>query len=114
MAERRQPVFLYTACNLSNKATTRRIFRPYCEAVLHSDRHINLDGSPAEPIDQQAKDLATKRLVQFAARKAAKKAKGSEIAVKPKHGPAPGRGRTSQAPEQLRDRVRASLLRRRA
>ena len=87
----------------------------YCEAVLHCDRRINLDGTAAEPIDQQAKDLATKRLAQLAARKAAKKTMSSETAaVKPTRGPTPARGRTPEAPEQLRSRVRASLLRRRS
>jgi len=87
----------------------------YCEAVLHCDQRINLDGTPAEPIDQQAKDLATKRLAQLTARKAAKKTKGPETAaVRPKRGPTPARERARETAEQVRSRVRASLLRRRA
>jgi sRNA-binding protein len=83
----------------------------YCEAVLRCDQRINLDGTPAEQIDAQAKDLATKRLAQLAARKAAKNAAkvAERMAVKPKTaGP-----RAREKPEQWRDRVRASLLRRR-
>jgi sRNA-binding protein len=59
----------------------------YCRAVLSHDQRIALDGSPTEPVDAEAKDLATKQLAKLAARK---------------------------APEPpLRNRVRASLLRRR-
>jgi len=87
----------------------------YCQAVLRYDERIALDGTCAEPIDQQAKELATKRLAQFAARKAAKKEKTTETApVASKQDRAPARKRAHQTPEQLRDRVRASLLRRRA
>jgi hypothetical protein len=32
----------------------------YCEAVLRYDQRVALDGSPAETIDAEAKDLATK------------------------------------------------------
>jgi hypothetical protein len=54
--------------------------------------------------------LATKQLAQLAVRKAAKKAaEATPVAVKPKHAPAP----PAKTPEQLRDRVRAGLLRRR-
>jgi sRNA-binding protein len=80
----------------------------YCQAVLSFDQRIALDGSPAEVVDAEAKDLATKQLAQLAARKAAKKA--GEAVVKPKPAPAP----PTETPEQLRDRVRASLLRRSA
>jgi hypothetical protein len=66
--------------------------------------------APAETVDAEAKDLATKPLAQLAARKAAKKAaEATPAAVKPKHAPAP----PAKTPEQLRDRVRAGLLRRR-
>ena len=34
----------------------------YCEAVLCHDQRIALDGAPAEAVDAEAKDLATKRL----------------------------------------------------
>jgi hypothetical protein len=33
----------------------------YCQAVLCYDQRIALDGSPAETVDAEAKDLATKR-----------------------------------------------------
>jgi sRNA-binding protein len=80
----------------------------YCEAVLRDDQRIGLDGAPAEPVEAQAKDLATKRLAQLAARKAAKKA-AKAAAPTVVRTPAP-----PKTPEQLRDRVRASLLRRSA
>jgi sRNA-binding protein len=79
----------------------------YCQAVLAHDQRIALDGAPAETIDAEAKDLAAKQLARLAAREAAKKA---SAAVKPKHAPAP----PTKTPEQLRDRVRAALLRRHA
>jgi sRNA-binding protein len=86
----------------------------YCQAVLFHDQRIALDGSPAETVDAEAKDLATKQLAQLAARKAAKKAAeaAAPAVVKPKPAPAPAR--STETPEQLRDRVRAALLRRRA
>jgi sRNA-binding protein len=84
----------------------------YCQAVLCYDQRIALDGSPAETVDAEAKDLATKQLAQLAARKAAKKAAAAAAAavVQPKPAPAP----PTETAEQLRDRVRAALLRRRA
>jgi sRNA-binding protein len=84
----------------------------YCQAVLSYDQRIALDGAPAEAVDAEAKDLATKQLALLAARKAAKKAAeaAAPAAVKPKHAPAP----PTKTPEQLRDRVRAALLRRQA
>jgi sRNA-binding protein len=33
----------------------------YCQAVLGHDQRIALDGAPAETVDAEAKDLATKR-----------------------------------------------------
>jgi sRNA-binding protein len=76
-----------------------------CRAVLLHNERIALDGSPAEAVDVEAKDLATKQLARLEARKAAKKA------AKPKWPPpAP----PPEPPMPLRDRVRASLLRRRA
>jgi sRNA-binding protein len=81
----------------------------YCQAVLSYDQRIALDGSPAEVVGAEAKDLATKQLAQFAARKPAKKA-AAAAAVKPKPAPSP----PTETPEQLRNRVRASLLRRSA
>jgi sRNA-binding protein len=84
----------------------------YCQAVLCYDQRIALDGAPAEAVDTKAKDLAAKRLVELTARKAAKyvaKTIASEV-VKPKLGPTP----PAETPEQLRARVRASLLRRSA
>jgi sRNA-binding protein len=83
----------------------------YCQAVLSHDQRIALDGAPAEMVDAEAKDLAAKQLAKLAARKAAKKvAKPASQAVKPKPAPVP----PTEMPEQLRDRVRAALLRRHA
>jgi sRNA-binding protein len=83
----------------------------YCQAVLCYDQRIALDGAPAETVDAEAKDLAAKQLAKLAARKAAKKVAkpAASAAVKPKPASAP-----TETPEQLRDRVRAALLRRRA
>jgi sRNA-binding protein len=88
----------------------------YCRAVLCYDQRIALDGSLAETVDAEAKDLATKQLAQLAARKAAKKAAeaAAPAVVKPKPAPAPPTDTTPNTPEQLRGRVRAALLRRRA
>jgi sRNA-binding protein len=82
----------------------------YCQAVLAHDQRIALDGTPAETVDAEAKDLATKQLAQIAARKAAKKAAeaAARAVVKPKSPPAP----PAKTLEPLRDRVRAGLLRR--
>jgi sRNA-binding protein len=71
----------------------------YCQAVLLHNERITLDGTPAEPVDAEAKDLATKRLAQIAERKAAKTAKPKPVAP-------------PKAPASSRDRVRASLGRR--
>jgi sRNA-binding protein len=87
----------------------------YCQAVLSHDQRIALDGAPAETVDAEAKDLATKQLVRLAARKAAKKAAeaAAPAVVKPKPAPGPPT-ETPPTPEQLRARVRAALLRRSA
>ena len=79
----------------------------YCQAVLSHDQRVTLDGAPAEPVDAEAKELATKQLAKLAARKAAKPAAAAKAKPKPK--PAP----TTEKSTQLRDRVRAGLLRRR-
>jgi len=84
----------------------------YCQAVLCYDQRIALYGAPAETVDAEAKDLATKRLAQLAARKIAKAA--APAAVKPKPAPAPPTETLPETPEQLRNRVRATLLRRSA
>ena len=76
----------------------------YCRAVLCYDQRIALDGTPAEPVDAEAKDLAAKQLAKLEARNAAKQA-----AVSSKAKPAP----PTETPA-LRDQVRAGLLRRRA
>jgi sRNA-binding protein len=88
----------------------------YCRAVLSYDQRIALDGAPAEVVDAEAKDLATKRLAQLATRKAAKKATkaAAPAMVKPKPAPAPPIETPPETPEQLRTRVRAALLRRSA
>jgi sRNA-binding protein len=84
----------------------------YCQAILSYDQRITLDGAPAEPVETKAKDLAAKRLAEVTAREAAKretKAAASGL-VKPTLAPTP----PPETPEQLRARVRASLLRRSA
>jgi sRNA-binding protein len=88
----------------------------YCHAVVNHDQRIALDGAPAEAVDAGAKDLAATRLAQFAARKAVKKAaKTTAPAVMtPTPAPATPYGTLPETPEQLRARVRASLLRRSA
>jgi sRNA-binding protein len=61
----------------------------YCQAVLSYDQRIALDGSPAETVDAEAKDLATKQLAQLAAHKAAKKAAEAAAPAVAKQKPAP-------------------------
>jgi len=78
----------------------------YCQAVLAHDQRITLDGEPAEPVDAEAKELATKQLAKLAARHAAKQIAAAKVKPKPKPVSAP------ETPAQLRDRVRAGLLRR--
>src|SRR5271170_2896602 len=58
----------------------------YCHAVLSCDQRIGLDGSPAEMVDAEAKELATRQMAQLEARKAAKKAAETAAAAvaKPK------------------------------
>jgi sRNA-binding protein len=80
----------------------------YCQAVLAHDQRIGLDGSPAELVDAEAKDLAAKQIAQLEARNAAKKATETARAAKP------SQTRPTGTPEQLRIRVRAGLFRRRA
>jgi sRNA-binding protein len=86
----------------------------YCRAVLSYDQRIALDGTPAEAVDAAAKELATKRLAQIAERKAAKAVEAAPpAAVKPKPKSAEhSKPVPTEAPVPLRDRVRASLLRR--
>jgi sRNA-binding protein len=84
----------------------------YCQAVLSHEQRIGLDGSPAEMVDAEAKDLATKQMAQLEARKAAKKAAEAARAAMVKPKPTPRR--PTETSEQLRNRVRAGLLRRRA
>jgi sRNA-binding protein len=80
----------------------------YCQAVLSHDQRIALDGSPAEMVGPKAKDLATKHLARRAASTTATAKSAAPTAVKPKRANA-----RPETPKQLRDRVRASLLRRR-
>jgi len=82
---------------------------PYCDAVLCHDHRVALDGSAAETIDAEAKDLATRQLARLAARKTAKKKATAPAVVTPKTNSAP----PAETPEQLRSRVRTSLLLRR-
>ena len=63
--------------------------------------------APAEPVDAEAKELATRQLAKLAARNAAKQAVAAK--AKSKRKPAS----TTEKSTQLRDRVRAGLLRRR-
>jgi sRNA-binding protein len=81
----------------------------YCRAVLWCDHRIALDGTPAEPVDAEAKDLAAKQLAKLAARKAAKK---TAKTAKPTSAPPPPP--PLEPPKPLRDQIRASLLRRRS
>jgi ProQ/FINO family len=82
----------------------------YCQAVLSHDERVNLDGSPAEMVDAEARELATKQMAQLGARRAEKKAAETSAAalVKPKQ----AQTRPTETPEQMRNRVRAGLLRR--
>jgi sRNA-binding protein len=84
----------------------------YCQAVLKHPQRVGLDGSPAEMVEAKAKDLAAKHLARRAAstnaKKAAKRAAPTVVKSKPASAPLP------DTPKQLRERVRASLLRRRA
>jgi sRNA-binding protein len=84
----------------------------YCQAVLCHDQRIALDGAPAEAVDAEAKDLAAKQLAKLAARKAAKEIANTAAPATMKPKPAPAQ--STETPEQLRARVRASLLRRSA
>jgi sRNA-binding protein len=81
----------------------------YCRAVLWCDHRIALAGTPAEPVDAEAKDLAAKQLTKLAARKATKKA--AETAKSASASPPPP---PPEPPKLLRDQVRAGLLRRRS
>jgi len=87
----------------------------YCQAVLNHPQRIALDGSLAEMVEAKAKDLATKHLARRAASTTAKKAAKSAVpaVVKSKPASAPPPASPPEAPKPLRDRVRASLLRRR-
>jgi sRNA-binding protein len=80
---------------------------PYCDAVLCHDHCVGLDGSAAEAINAEAKDLATRQLARLAACEIATKAtKVAEPAEgKPKPAPVP-----PETPGRLRARVRALLL----
>jgi sRNA-binding protein len=63
----------------------------YCQAVLSYDQRIGLDGSPAEMVNAEAKELATRQMAQLEARKAAKKAAETAKAAVVKPKPAPTR-----------------------
>jgi sRNA-binding protein len=84
----------------------------YCQAILGYDQRVGLDGAPAETVDTKAKDLAAKRLAEVAVRQTAKhvtKTAQSDVA-KPQLASTP----PAETLDQLRARVRASLLRRTA
>jgi sRNA-binding protein len=85
--------------------------------IWNSDRYdqrIALDGSSAEMVEAKAKDLATKHLARLAAGTAAKKAAKTAAPAMVKSKPASAPSPAPERPKQLRDLVRASLLRRRA
>ena len=67
-------------------------------------------------MEAKAKDLATKHLARLAAGTAAKKVAKTKppAVVKPKSASAPPPAPPPETPKQLRDLVRASLLRRKA
>ena len=44
----------------------------YCRAILAHDQRITLDGTPAETVNAEAKDLASKRLAELTSRRAPK------------------------------------------
>ena len=79
----------------------------YCKSIVAHEHRIGLDGSTAEPIDANAKDLAAKQLERLAARETAKAAE-----------PVPMKRKSAERPpetaEQLRARIRTSLMRRKA
>ena len=93
----------------------------YCQAVLSHDQRITLDGAPAEAVDANSRELAAKRLAELAARppkKAPAQVQAPAQANAPAHAasstagkPKPSPARPAETPEQLRARVRASLLR---
>jgi hypothetical protein len=83
----------------------------YCRAVLAQEYRIALDGSSAVAIDAKAKDLAAKRLARLAERETANETAKPEAPVPVESKPAET---SPETPEQLRARVRASLMRRRA
>jgi len=88
----------------------------YSQAVLRYDKRINLDGSPAEEVGAAAKDQAAKQLATLSARKVSKSAAtaAAPAVIAPQPAPAPRIETPAETPEQLRVRVRASLLRRSA
>jgi sRNA-binding protein len=86
----------------------------YCQAVLGHDQRITLDGAPAEAVDANSRDLAAKRLAELAARtpkKAPAQAQAPAVGKPNPSKPKPSPARPAETPEQLRARVRASLLR---
>jgi sRNA-binding protein len=91
-----------------------KLAQVYCQAILRHDQRIALDGSSAETVEAKAKDLATKHLARLAARTAAKKAAKTAAPAMVKSKPASAPSPAPERPKQLRDLVRASLLRRRA
>ena len=86
----------------------------YCRAVLAHDQRITLDGAPAEPVDAEAKELATKQLTKLAARNAARQAAADK--AKPKPAPPTGGCATARAdwPPPRKARQRPSRERGRA
>lgn len=86
----------------------------YCEAVLRYDRRITLDGRPAEEVGAKARELASRQLAQMSARKAAKAEGTHPRSTKPSGGRGLAGDPALAGGPELRVRVRASLMRRRA
>jgi outer membrane biosynthesis protein TonB len=70
----------------------------YCRAILAHDQRITLDGTQAETVDAEAKDLATKRLAELMGRKPAKKAATGPKPAEAPAEPAPKEAVTAPEP----------------
>ena len=80
----------------------------YCKAILSHDRRMTLEGAPAEAVDAEAKELAARQLKRLAARKARKNS--AKVAAPAIVKASPVAAPLTATPDQLRDRVRASLV----
>jgi hypothetical protein len=109
IAQRRLQVLILSACCRCGHLIMRR---RATRARTGSSAAMGWSGSPAEMVDVEAKELATRQMAQLEARKAAKTAAETARAAVVK--PRPATTRPTETSEQLRNRVRAGLLRRRA